>query len=702
MFKNLNIKFIQVRLFLLTIAVYAIFGQPTPEKIGVVEIIIAIGLIASIGFSNFLGTLTIRPLFEKGREDFEKIASIAFSSLIIIPTIIGLFNGSSFTLILRDIIPLMYSFIPLFMYHKLSQKEVSRLYYICMFSGVILALRFLHISEFSWSQLGNRSFHDYNMYLAISPFILFATLFLFLDFFEDRNWIKKVLMIFYAVICAGAILATSQRASAGAGVFFAVLYLLNKSRKNMHYMVGGILSFIAIYYLCDDYIITSFDMLVEKTKAVGSNSRIAELTAVISEIKDSIFRTLFGHGWGYKFYSPAVNEKVGFTHNMFSYFLLKTGFVGLIVYLTYIGSILSEVFYKNKNLNFISYACLPPLLISMTLYTGYKYFDFGCLLLVLLVTKHIPITLSMKRQEIIERFKVANLDNPVLDSGIIIQKILGISKTMMFIEGDRVLTHHENRDINKLVKRRLKNEPIARIENSKEFWGLEFKLNKDTLVPRPDSESVIESILENYNKSDKLRILDLGTGSGCLLLSTLSEFPNATGVGADLSPNAVKQARENAKALGLKDRSVFVQSNWFSHFKNHSSLERCAESVEVGESKRVSDSEARLGGGNKYKFDIIISNPPYVKRAEKLSKEVFKYDPHLALFAEDDGLKCYEDISKEVDDYLKSGGKVFFEIGVGQKTKVSCFMKKAGLDFYAQKKDLGGHIRCLVFKKKEK
>jgi release factor glutamine methyltransferase len=270
-------------------------------------------------------------------------------------------------------------------------------------------------------------------------------------------------------------------------------------------------------------------------------------------------------------------------------------------------------------------------------------------------------------QEIIEKFKRARLDNPVLDSGIIMQRVTNLNKTMMFIEGTKVLNHREVLDINRLVNRRLKNEPIARIEKSKEFWGMEFGLNKDTLVPRPDSESVIESILENFNKKDKLNVLDLGTGSGCLLLSTLSEFKNANGVGVDLSDNALKQARVNARKLELKDRCSFIKSNWFSYVKG--------------------------------KFDIIISNPPYVKKDELLSKEVLNYDPHLALFAENNGLQCYEQIAKDVYKYLKPGGKLFLEIGVGQKTKVSCIMKKAGLLYHSQKTDLKGKIRCLVFVK---
>ena len=651
----------------MTIAIYAIFGQPTPEKIGLVEIIIALGLIVSIGAFNFLGAITLRPLFEKGREDFEKIASIALCFLFVIPTVIGLFNGNSLVFIMRDLIPLMYSFLPVFLYHKISKKNINNLYYICMYAGVILALRFLYVSGFSWDLLGKHQFYDNNMYLAISPFILFATMFLFLDFFEVKSFFKKGFYMFYSVLCAGAILATSQRASAGAGFIFACLYIFNKSRKSIAYLFMGALAFFILYLCFDDYIMTSFSMLVEKTKVVGTNSRIAEFSGVIAEVKDSVFSTLFGRGWGHKFYSPAVHEQAGFTHCMFSYFLLKTGFVGALVYSMYILSIFTEIFYKNKNLNFISYACLPPLLISMTLYTGYKYFDFGCLLLVLLVTKNIPLTVSAKRQEVLSKFNNANLDNPLLDSGIIIQKVMKLNKTMMYVEGEKVLTHQENVKIDKLVSRRLKNEPIARLEKSKEFWGLEFGLNKDTLVPRPDSESVIESILENFDRKDNLRILDLGTGSGCLLLSTLSEFPNATGVGADLSANALKQARLNAKVLGLKDRCMFIKSNWFEHAYGD--------------------------------FDIIISNPPYVKRDEPLSKEVLNYDPHLALFADDDGLKCYEDISKDINEYLKPGGKAFFEIGVGQKTEVSCFMKKAGLIYHSQKKDLGDKIRCLVFKK---
>lgn len=691
MLKKININSLQIQLFFVAILIYATFGQPTPEKLGVVEGIIACLLVLSIGLFNFLGCITLRPLFEKNRDDTEKIGSVALSFLFIVPTMIGLLSGHNFNLIIRDLVPLVYSFIPLFLYHRLSKKDTANLYYICVYAGVIIALRFLIISDFSWEMLGKTGFYDYDMYLAISPFILFATLFLFLDFFEVKNLIKKVLFMFYSVICAGSMLATSQRASVGAGLFFACLYLVNKAKKNIAYILLGALAFFIIFICFDDYIITAFNMLVEKTKAVGTNSRIAEFRAVINETKDGVFSSLFGKGWGYRFYSPAIMDvKVNFTHCMFSYFLLKTGFVGTVIYTGYLISIFITVFYKNNNLNFISYACLPPILIAMTLYTGYKYFDFGCLLLVLLLTRHIPLSISMKRQEIIDKFKIAGLDNSVLDSSIIIRRVLSLSKTMLFIEGDRVLKHRENAQINKLVRRRLKNEPIARIEKSKEFWGLEFALNKDTLVPRPDSESVIESILENYNKEDKLKVLDLGTGSGCLLLSALSEFKKAEGVGVDLSDNALKQARENAKILELKNRCKFIKSNWFSALSSPLAGE--------GQSKGVKRPQRCGEGVNK--FDIIIANPPYVMKDEPLSKEVLNFDPSLALFAENNGLKCYEEIAKDIKKHLKENGKVFFEIGVGQKAKVSCIMKQAGLVYHSQKKDLKGKIRCLIFVKK--
>ncbi|MCT4574841.1 MAG: peptide chain release factor N(5)-glutamine methyltransferase, partial [Alphaproteobacteria bacterium] len=664
----INYSHLQMQLLLLAITIYSIWGQPTPESLGVVEVVIAILLVISIGALNFLGVLTLRPLFEKKREAFEKVGSVALSFLFIIPFVNGLIRGHSLSLIIRDAIPLLYSFIPVFMCSKISNRDTSRLYLVGVFAGVCLALRFLIISGFSWELLGEFGFYDNNMYLAISPFILFATLFMFLDFFEVKSLIKKGLTIFYSTICFGAMMATSQRASIGSAVVFSSLYVVNKSRKNILYVISALGMFALMYFYFGEYIDTSLNMLIEKTRAVGSNSRIEEFYAVISEIKNSVADILFGKGWGYKFQSPAiVDTKVGFTHCMFTYFVLKTGLLGTFLYSSYLALIFIKVFTNNKNINFISYSCLAPILISMTLYTGYKYFDFGCLLLIMLSTKIIPSTVSQKRQDIINKFNEAKIDNPVLDSSIIMQKALGISKTMLFVDGARALSHRDELAINKLVKRRLKNEPIARIEKSKEFWGLEFVLNKNTLVPRPDSESVVESILENFDANDELRVLDLGTGSGCLLLSILHEFKNSTGVGVDLSAGALRQARQNANSLKLKDRCKFIKSNWFDNVHGE--------------------------------FDIIISNPPYVKKDEKLSKEVYNYDPHLALFAENEGLNCYEEISKEVCKYMKPQGKLFLEIGVGQKTKVSCFMKKAGLRYLGQKKDLRGKIRCIVFQK---
>jgi len=662
-----KVKDTSINLFLIAIAIYSIFGQPTPDRVGFVESIIAILLILSIGITNFISMATCRPMFEENRKGFEKIGSVALSFLLIIPTVIGLINGNDIRLIMRDVIPLLYSFLPIFLYSKFSTFNIPKLYYLCVYAGVIIALRFVMISGFSWDLLGKYNFSDNNMYLAISPFVLFACLFLFLDFFEIKSFIKRALYMLYSIVCFGAMLATVQRASIGTGIVFIVSYVMQQAKSNAKVILGFIITGALMYFCFHDYIHTSLNLMMEKTKAVGMNSRVAEFYAVIDEVKYKVSNILFGLGWGHTFYSPTVSEvKINFTHCMFSYFLLKTGVIGTIIYLLYIISILKEIFYKNKNLNFISYACLAPLLIAMTLYTGYKYFDFGCLLLILILTKKIPISINAKRQEIITRFKDEGIDNPTLDSAIIMEKAIGLNRIELVIEGERVLTPSQNRYVTRLVDRRLKREPIARIDRKKEFWGMNFNLNKDTLVPRPDSETIIEAILENYeNKKEELKILDLGTGSGCLLLSTLKEFKNANGIGVDISSGALRKARENAQLLHLRERSTFIKSNWFDNV----------------------DGE----------FDIIISNPPYVRKDEKLSREVREYDPSRALFAENEGLKCYEDIANNVFNHLKPGGKLFLEIGVGQKTKVSCFMKKAGLRYLGDKKDLKGKIRCLIF-----
>jgi release factor glutamine methyltransferase len=219
-------------------------------------------------------------------------------------------------------------------------------------------------------------------------------------------------------------------------------------------------------------------------------------------------------------------------------------------------------------------------------------------------------------------------------------------------------------DIQKLKE----GSPLSRILGEREFWSLPFKLNDATLDPRPDSECLIDAVLKHFpDKSHPLRILDLGTGTGCLLIALLSEYQNATGVGVDQSLLALDAAQANANALlETSKRATFVQSNWFSDVQGS--------------------------------FDVIISNPPYITESEykTLDKNVKEHDPYDALVGGKDGLAAYKNIIQNAAPFLSPKGILVLEIGHQQKDTVSLLLEASGFQIITILKDLSGIDRCLV------
>lgn len=215
------------------------------------------------------------------------------------------------------------------------------------------------------------------------------------------------------------------------------------------------------------------------------------------------------------------------------------------------------------------------------------------------------------------------------------------------------------------IARRKAGEPVAKILGHKGFWSLELAVSGDTLDPRPDSETLIAAVLKHFpNKAAPLRILDVGTGSGCLLLALLSEYPNATGVGVDISHNALAIARKNgAKYAATFEWRDCTQPDW---------------TKELGT------------------FDVIISNPPYIptKEIATLDKETL-YDPQLALDGGEDGLTPYRILAPSLPTLRTKDGHIFLEIGQGQEKDVKAIM--APLPSIAEYRDLSGIVRCLVF-----
>ena len=224
-----------------------------------------------------------------------------------------------------------------------------------------------------------------------------------------------------------------------------------------------------------------------------------------------------------------------------------------------------------------------------------------------------------------------------------------------------------------LMKRRLAGEPVSRIRGWREFWSLRFVISQSTLDPRPDSETVIEAAIKWASakpaQTGPLQCLDLGTGSGCLLLALLSELPEAKGIGIDLDLAAIGVAAENATSLGLADRTHFYQHSF------------CDDLSSFGD------------------FDIILSNPPYIPTADiaELSVDVRDFDPALALDGGVDGMACWKGLLPRLGERLSDKGVVFLEIGRGQEAAIVHLAANANLQLIKSYCDLSGVTRCLQF-----
>jgi release factor glutamine methyltransferase len=213
------------------------------------------------------------------------------------------------------------------------------------------------------------------------------------------------------------------------------------------------------------------------------------------------------------------------------------------------------------------------------------------------------------------------------------------------------------------VQRRFDHEPLAYITGHREFWSLDFAVGPGVLIPRPDSETLLETAQRALAARPPSTILDLGTGSGALLLAALSEWPSAKGVGIDQSDAALAYSRKNAERLGLADRAQFRKGNW--------------------------------GDDETSRYDLILCNPPYVEPAAPLMPDVANFEPRDALFADDDGMADYRHIVPQLPGLLSDGGVACLELGVGQTEAVSELCERQGLVF-AVSRDLARHDRCLL------
>jgi release factor glutamine methyltransferase len=261
----------------------------------------------------------------------------------------------------------------------------------------------------------------------------------------------------------------------------------------------------------------------------------------------------------------------------------------------------------------------------------------------------------------------AGFDEPRRRARRLLAAALGLSPNEVFAHIDRMISAADSQRVTTLLARMLTHEPLSRMLGVREFWGLEFELSVDAFDPRPETETVIEAVIARLPERHRAyRFLDLGTGSGCLLLALLSEFPSASGIGVDLAPGAAITARRNAARLGLGARAGFVVGDW----------------------------AAAIGGG----FDAVVANPPYIASCDiaDLPPEVRDFDPRPALDGGSDGLGAYRAIIPDLRRRLVPRGIFATEIGVGQHEAVGELVAAAGLGIETIAADLAGIERCIV------
>jgi len=258
------------------------------------------------------------------------------------------------------------------------------------------------------------------------------------------------------------------------------------------------------------------------------------------------------------------------------------------------------------------------------------------------------------------------IPNPKLDSQILLSNLIKRDKKHIILNPKELLNSKQLEKFKSLINRRKKGEPIAYLINKKDFWKDEFFVNKDVLIPRPDTELIIEQVLKIYSKDKQLQVLDIGTGSGCILLSILKERLNFYGTGIDISKKSINVSKFNAKQLNLMNKVKFFNSS--------------VDNFKIG------------------KYDLIVSNPPYIELSnlKYLEKEVVNFEPKLALSGGLDGFSKIRKVINKASTLIKKNGKFILEIGFNQKNKVKKILKKEG--FYINKavKDYGKNDRCII------
>lgn len=263
-----------------------------------------------------------------------------------------------------------------------------------------------------------------------------------------------------------------------------------------------------------------------------------------------------------------------------------------------------------------------------------------------------------------ERLRNAGTEGAARDARWLMADLLDVDMAGLLLAEDRPLTDAQCAEFDRRIAARLTGRPVSKITGKREFYGHLFTISDDTLDPRPETETLVELALEAIPLEARVSILDLGTGSGCILLSLLASRPNAKGVGTDISPKALSVASENATRLGLLEHAQFQEANWWP---------------------------------GQTDFDLIVTNPPYISASEmqEVSRDVRDWDPHIALTPGGDGLAAYREIAAGLSTYAKPDAPLFFEIGRSQAEDVCRILASHGHHNIRTHKDLNGHDRVV-------
>lgn len=272
------------------------------------------------------------------------------------------------------------------------------------------------------------------------------------------------------------------------------------------------------------------------------------------------------------------------------------------------------------------------------------------------------------------RLREAGIDTPDLDAQLLVEWTTGATRLDLISSPEKRIDEDQVTQLNEALERRIAGEPVHRIIGVREFYGLPFRLSPETLEPRPDTEALVdlvspyvEKLIEHHGSAT---LLDMGTGTGAIVISLLHQFEKLNGIGLDVADGALTIARINAAANGVSQRFAALKSDWFSNVSG--------------------------------RFHLIVSNPPYIpsRDIDALSREVREHDPMAALDGGDDGLDFYRSLANEARKYLYEGGVVAVEIGAGQFNDVGAIFESADFRLTNTASDLGGHRRAIVFKQK--